>query len=217
MESIYEIIQNNPEYLVWTIAVTNFGWAMFTYFNRKSHESALVQQKHELDLDLERRKHIFELRLGQYEKYLSYLDSFGKSYQSDLVSKMHPLMASYLSEMLAASTDDEKGVAITRFSSNVISIMNQASAEYQVLRSEFQSLKFTASDALVLMIDELESLMKHSMDSAQQFTSSLPALILENDQAKITQWNQTINSQGESIQEKSAEIYEQMRNELNAI
>lgn len=94
MESIYEIIQNNPEYLVWTLAVTNFGWAMFIYFNRKSHERALVQQKHELGLDLERRKHIFELRLGQYEKYLSRLDSFGKSYQSDLVSKMQPLMAS---------------------------------------------------------------------------------------------------------------------------
>ena len=127
-----------------------------------------------MGLYLERRKHIFELRLGQYEKYLSRLDSFGKSYQSDLVSKMQPLMASYLSEMLAASTDDEKGIAITRFSFNVVGIMNEASAEYQVLRSESQSLKLTASDALVLMTDELESLMKHSMDSALQFTSSLP-------------------------------------------
>lgn len=119
--------------------------------------------------------------------------------------------------MLAASTDDEKGIAITRFSFNVVGIMNEASAEYQVLRSESQSLKLTASDALFLMTDELESLMKHSMDSALQFTSSLPALILENDQARITQWNQTINSHGESIQEKSAEIYAQMRKELNAI
>ncbi|WP_370300223.1 hypothetical protein [Abyssibacter sp.] len=217
MEAIYELIQANPGYFAWALGLTNVGWGAFVYFNSQSHQRALADKQHELDLDLERRKHIFELRLSQYEKHLSKLDSFGKSYQSEMLSKMQPFMAEYFQEMLSAQDDGEKDAAITRFSTNIMSLMNDASAEYHVLKSESQSLKLTASDALVELMEELESLMKESMDSAGDFVKAFPQLILACDQLGMKEKQSALEAQGQLIQAKSAEMQAKMRKELNEI
>lgn len=217
MTTVFELIQTYPVYFALMLALTNAGWIVFVYFNGQAHQRALADKQHELDLDLERRKHIFELRLSQYEKFLTKLDSFGKSYQSEMLSKMEPFITEYLQVMLNSETDQERNAAIGQFSTNVMSMMNDASSEYHVLRSESQTLKLTASDTLVALMEELEILLKHSMDYSNQFISDLPQMIINGDSDTMETKQQELAEQGRLIQEKSAQMQSQMRKELHEI
>jgi hypothetical protein len=217
MTTIFELIQDNPGYFALILALTNAGWIVFAYFNSQAHQRALADQQHELDLDLERRKHIFELRLSQYENFLKKLDSFGKNYQSDLLSKMEPFTSEFLQVMLSSNTDQERNAAIGQFSTNVMSMMNDASSEYHVLRSESQTLKLTASDTLVALMEELEVLLKDSMEYSSQFISDLPQLIIDGDSDTMGNKQRDLAEQGRLIQEKSALMQSQMRKELHEI
>ncbi|MBT0027215.1 hypothetical protein J4H29_21070 [Vibrio alginolyticus] len=88
MESVYNVIQENPDYFAWVFGVVNVLWGLFVYFNKQSHDKALESLKHGLSLEAERRKKVFELKATQYEAYVSNLDAFGKKYQVDLPAKM---------------------------------------------------------------------------------------------------------------------------------
>ncbi len=61
METIYLIIKQNPEYFAWIFGLINALWLGFVYFNKKRHQRDLVSLKQALDLDLERRKKVFEM------------------------------------------------------------------------------------------------------------------------------------------------------------
>ncbi len=217
MNTIYTIIQQNPEFFVRAFGIVNVLWGAFLYFNKKRHDRELKKLEQSLNLDLERRKYIFELKISQYERYFVMLDEFGKKYQAGLLDRMQPMFKEYMNAMLAAKTDEEKNAAIGVFSTQVMELMNESSTEYLKLKAESRSLKLTASDKLILIFDALESLVKESMDSAQEFIKQLPTLIMAGNSAKMTAKQANLNKQSELIQAKSVELEHQMRSELKVI
>lgn len=50
METIYNVIQTNPEFFAWVFGLVNVLWVVFTYFNRQSHEKTLEKLKSSLQL-----------------------------------------------------------------------------------------------------------------------------------------------------------------------
>lgn len=42
MKVIYDIIQQNPAFFAWCFGLVNVLWALFTYFNKQSHDKAMV-------------------------------------------------------------------------------------------------------------------------------------------------------------------------------
>lgn len=217
MNTIYTIIQQNPEFFVWAFGIVNVLWGAFLYFNKKRHDRELKKLEHSLNLDLERRKHIFELKISQYERYFVMLDEFGKKYQTELLDRMQPMFKEYMNAMLAAKTDEEKNAAIGVFSTQVMELMNESSTEYLKLKAESRSLKLTASDKLILIFDTLESLVKGSMDSAQEFIKQLPTFIMAGNSAEMIANQANLIKQSELIQSKSVELEHQMRSELKDI
>lgn len=45
MESIYDLIQQNPELYAWAFGLVNTLWIVFIYFNRQSHERSIERLK----------------------------------------------------------------------------------------------------------------------------------------------------------------------------
>jgi hypothetical protein len=217
MNTIYTLIQQNPEFFAWVFGIVNVLWGAFLYFNKKRHDRELKKLQHSLNLDLERRKQFFELKVSQYERYVVMLDEFGRKYQTELMDRMQPMFQEYMSAMLVAKTEEAKNMAIGVFSTQVMELMNESSTEYLKLKAESRSLKLTASDRLIEIFEALETLVKESMDSAQEFIKQLPALIMSGNSAEMTAQQTAINRQAENIQTKSNELEQQMRSELKDI
>ncbi|ABG39202.1 conserved hypothetical protein [Paraglaciecola sp. T6c] len=217
MESVYLYIQQNPDYFAWIFCVLNVLWAGYVYFNKQRHDKNLKELQHSLNLDLERRKKIFELKISHYERYVKMLDEFGRKYQSELFNRMQPIFARYMAEMLDCETEVEKSAALSQFSMQVMELMSESMREYAILKSESKSLKLTASAALIKTFEELESLVEHSIESAKEFINQFPVLIMSNNQTDMQTKQGILNGQGQDIQLKSKELEQQMRIELNEI
>lgn len=218
METIYEIISNNPGYFAWAFAIVNALWAIFLLFNKQRHDRELKSIQHDLNLDLERRKKVFEIKVSQYENYVRNLDDFGRKYQSELFGKMQPIFQKYMERMLEAENDEQKKTAaISHFSLEIMDLMNEGMKQYNLLKSESRSLKLTASDSLLNIFEELEALVEYSIGQSKQFISDLPMLILSGDQEKIEIKQSLLDEQGKHIQLKSKELERQMRLELHEI
>lgn len=214
MKFIYDLIQENPGFFAWVFGIVNVLWGVFLYFNSKRHDRELKMLQHSLDIDLERRKHIFELKASQYDRYATMIDEFGKKYQTELFIRMKPMFEKSLSAMLAASDEQSKIAVITTFSAKAMEFIDESSTEYFKLKAESRSLKLTASDSLIKIFEELETLVQASMNSAHDLIRQLPMLIMSNNEKEMSKLQNELNNQGKSIQAKSSELERQMRLEL---
>lgn len=217
MESVYLYIQQNPDYFAWIFCGLNVLWAGYVYFNKKTHDKNLKEIQHSLNLDLERRKKVFELKMSHYERYVKMLDEFGRKYQSELFERMQPIFARYMAQLLDCKTEKEKIAALSQFSMKVMELMSESMREYSILKSESRSLKLTASVSLLKIFEELENLVEHSIEFAKEFINQLPILIMSNNQDDIQTKQNVLNIQGQDILFKSKELEQQMRIELKEI
>lgn len=220
MKTIYEIIQQNPEFFAWVFAVVNVLWGLFTYFNKQSHDKALVNLKHNLNLDAERRKKIFELKAAQYEAYVTNLDAFGKKHQVDMPAKMQPIFDKYLSDYLAAQEQGDKEKereVITWFSGQISGLMQEGLADVLKLQAESNSLKLTATDEMISTFSELESLTKKSMDTANEFMGKFIEIVLTQNNELSKEYQEKLRVLGEQTQATSTKLMNQMRSELTEI
>tara|TARA_R110001583_G_scaffold122895_1_gene274216 strand:+ start:876 stop:1529 length:654 start_codon:yes stop_codon:yes gene_type:complete len=217
VESVYLYIQQNPDYFAWIFFVLNVLWAGYVYFNKQRHDKNLKEIQHSLNLDLERRKKVFELKMSHYERYVKMLDEFGRKYQSELFERMQPIFTRYMAQMSDCKAEEEKSAALSQFSMQAMELMSESKKEYSILKSESRSLKLTASAALIKIFEELENLVENSIESAKEFINQLPVLIMSNNQTDMQTKRGILNVQGQDIQLKSRELEQQMRIELNEI
>lgn len=220
MEGIYKIIQGNPEFFAWIFGLINVLWLAFTYFNRQSHERALANLAHTLKLDEDRRLKVFELKASQYESYVSNLDAFGKKHQVDLPSRMQPIMEKYLADYLNASSAEDKKAeteVISRFSSQVLALMQDASEDYYKIQAESNKIKLTATEEMGAEFEKLESLIKNSMDDSLEFMGSFTQMVMSKNFAPAERFQERAKLQGEKIKASSKQLINLMRAELHEI
>ena len=220
MTEIYKAIQENPEFFAWVFGIVNVLWGLFTYFNKQSHDKALANLKHELNLDAERRKKIFELKVTQYETYVSDLDAFGKKHQVDMPARMQPIFDKYLSDYLAATESGDKEKEreiITWFSSQISALMQEGLEDVLKLQSESNRLKLTSTEEVITTFSELEGLTKASMDKANEFMGKFTEIVMTQNHELSQSYQTELQQLGALTQEKAQHLMRQMRSELNSI
>ena len=217
MEEILAIISKYPEYIALLFTVSNALWIVFAFFYSRSHEKKLKRIQHDLDLDVERRKKVFELKVGQYENYVNKLDEFGRGYQSELFEKMKNPIEEFFNRMLSASSDQDRKQAHSEFILKTMALLDDCSSQYYLLKSESKSLKLTASDKLLGIFEELDGLVEHSISTARDSIEKLIMLMSTNNNQEITYLQNKISQEGILIREKSKELEQQMRLDLSVI
>lgn len=220
MEFVYNVIQQNPEYSAWGFGIINVLWGLFMYFNKQSHDKALENLKYGLSLEAERRKKIFELKVSQYEAYVSNLDDFGKKHQIDLPAKMNPIFDQYFNEYLAAAqigNKDREREIICWFSSQVSNIMNSMNEDLLKLQAESNKLKLTATDQMVETFSRLEALNKKSTDKSNEFMGKFLEIILHQNHELSAKLQAELFTLGIETQATAKELMQQMRQELKTI
>ncbi|MEZ9860526.1 hypothetical protein AB4381_18855 [Vibrio splendidus] len=220
METIYSIIQDNPDYFAWVFSVVNVFWGLFAYFNKQSHDKALAKLKHELTLDADRRKKVFELKATQYEAYVENLDEFGKKHQVDMPARMQPVFDKYLNDYLAATQrgdKDQEREVITRFSSQMSSFMQEGLSDVLKLQNESNKLKLTATDEMIETFTKLEALTKLSMDKANEFMGKFTEIVFSQNNELSQQYQGELKALGDQTKNTAQKLMQQMRAELNEI
>ncbi|ENB2089763.1 hypothetical protein [Vibrio alginolyticus] len=220
MESVYNVIQENPDYFAWVFGVVNVLWGLFVYFNKQSHDKALENLKHGLSLEAERRKKVFELKATQYEAYVSNLDAFGKKYQVDLPAKMQPIIDQYFNDYLAAAQvgDKEKErEVVCWFGSKISEVMRDGMEDLMKLQAESNKLKLTATDQMIETFARLEALNKASFDKSNEFMNRLLEIVLSQNNELSAKFLSELAALGVETQATAKELMELMRQELQII
>ena len=220
MEEIFKIISEKPEYFAWTFGLINALWLGFVYFNKKRHEKELIEVKQSFDLDLERRKKVFEMKASQYEAYFRHIDAIHNRHQTDYQDVFMPIMNEFMSSYLEASSrDDETATtkATIEFSENISKLTRDGMQEMGVIESETNSLRLTASDEVASLLDEIKSIYSALFEMSGKMMSDLVQITINNDQDLANRNQAQLQELGELAKEKSAELREQMRNDLTQI
>lgn len=220
MELIYNIIKENPDYFTWVFCLINVLWGLFMYFNKQSHEKAIEKIKHDFSLDIERRRAVFELKVNQYEIYVSRLDDFGRKFQVDMREVMEPVYNKYFKDYLDASLSENKDKereVICWLNSKISEVMRSGSDDLLMLYAESNKLKLTASDEMLATFSRLEALTKATVDKSHEFMSNFLDIIINKNNDLAIKLQSELSELAIETQSTSKELMSQMRKELQSI
>ncbi|MDY6906110.1 MAG: hypothetical protein SWH61_15665 [Thermodesulfobacteriota bacterium] len=220
MEEIFKVISEKPEYFTWAFGLVNALWIGFVYFNKKRHEKELIKVKQSFNLDLERRKKVFEMKASQYEAYFRHIDAIHNRHKTDYQDVFAPIMNEFMSSYLGASSKSDKEAATAatiKFSEQISKLTRDGMQEMGVFESETNSLRLTASDEVATLLDEIKSLYTALFEASGKMMSDLVQITINNDQDLAKRNQEELYRLGELAKSKSAELREQMRNDLKQI
>ena len=220
MEELFKIISEKPEYAAWAFGLINALWLAFQYFNKKRHERELIAVKQSFDLDLERRKKVFEMKAAQYESYFRHIDSIHNKHQTDYQNVFTPIMNQFMTSYLHACDRNDEAKATTatiKFSEEISKITRDGFQELGVIESETNSLRLTASDEVAVLLDEIKDLYDQLFSISGKMMSDLVKITIENDQDLAAENQAELMRVGELAKSKAKELREQMRNDLKQI
>ena len=220
MEEIFKIISEHPQYFAWAFGLINTLWIAFVYFNKKRHERELIEVQQSFDLDLERRKKIFEMKVTQYEAYFRQIDAIHQRHQTDYQDVVVPLMNQFFSSYLEAASRNDGAAqtqATIKLTEQISKITRDGMQEAAVIKAETNSLRLTASDEVAFLLDEVATIYSALFEAANKAISDTVKITLNNDQELASKNQQELYRLGELAKSKAAALREQMRNDLKQI
>ncbi len=220
MEEIFKVISEKPDYFAWAFGLVNVLWLGFAFFNKKRHEKELIKVKQSFDLDLERRKKVFEMKASQYEAYFRHIDAIHNRHQTDYQDVFMPIINDFMSSYLEASSREDKAAetaATIKFSEKISKLARDGMQELGVIESETNSLRLTASDEVAKLLDEIKTIYSALFDASGKMMSDLVQITINNDQDLANRNQAQLQELGELAKTKSTQLREQMRNDLKQI
>lgn len=220
MEEVFKAISEKPEYFAWAFGLVNALWLCFVYFNKKKHQKELIEVKQSFDLDLERRKKVFEMKAVQYESYFRSIDEIHNRHQTDYQDVVLPIINEFNSTyMYACNNNDNQAAteATVIFAEKMGKITRDGFEELQVMRSQTNSLRLTASDKVAILLDEIQSIYEQLFEASNKIISDLVHVTLNDDQELMANNQARLTELGNLALLKSTQLREQMRIDLKEI
>ena len=220
MEQIFNFIQTKPEYFAAIFAVVNVLWGVFLYFNKIRHTRELESLKQSLNLDLERRKKVFEMKSSSYEGYFHNVDAFHAKHKNDYQDILTPLFNDFNRKFQEAESIGDKQAsteATIWFSQEIQKITFDGFHELQSLENQTNTLKLTASDEVAQILEELKQLYKQAFDISSEQISKFVEIITQENHELGNQLQAKANELGEKVKTKSEELRQCMRLDLREI
>ncbi len=218
METIYEFIQQKPQYFAWIFTAVNAFWGIFLYFNGQRHERELEQLINSLSIESERRKRVFELKTNQYEAYITLLDGLGRNHHAALSEKFAPIVQEFLSNSLDdEETPEQSRKKLEKFSSSVLQLSQEGVQDLMHVKHESSRLKLTATDEMLIIFEKLEVLIQSSIDKFHELMSNFVSLLVQGDNEEMNSRQQSLTETGTEIEKYRDRLITCMRAELQNI
>lgn len=187
---------------------------------KSQYNRELEELKKEHQLDISKRKYQYESKKETYLKFFQLLDQFTRENnvknQENLMAILDEFNRNYLH---AASQNNKKNEtnAVTVMSKKIQKLTFDASQDLIKIKQETNTIRLIASDEILYKLNLLNLAYDKSMEVSNKMMSSLPALMSNNNEAKIKEGQHDIEISAMVINQIKDEIIELMRVELNEI
>lgn len=184
-------------------------------FNRE-----LEELKKEHQLNITKRKYQYESKREAYFNFFQLLDQFTRENnvknQEHLLVILDEFNRNYLN---AASQNNKKNQtnAVTAMSKKIQKLSFDANQDLIKIKQETNTIRLIASDAILCKLDDLNLAYEISMKVSTKMMTSLPTLVLTNNQEKMKADQIEIEKSALIINQIKDEIIELMRIELDEI
>jgi len=187
---------------------------------KSQYSRELENLKKEHQLDLSKRKYQYESKKETYFKFFQLIDQFARDNNVKNQENLMPILDEFNRNYLnAASQNNKKNEtnAVTVMSKKIQKLTFDAAQDLMKIKQETNTIRLIASNEILQKLNLLNLAYDKSMEVSNKMMSSLPALMLTNDQEKIKKEQQEVEVSALVINQIKDQIIELMRSELNEI
>ena len=202
-----------------------------TYFNKRAEfkvlkeNNASLQKENEAirssyELEISKRKYLYEEKLRQYSNFFSLIDACSKEMNNRTQQQCIDAITRFYSRfLLAVDANDNvaESNAASKFQSELTQIIMDANDYLIKFRQQTNTIKLIASDEIVGFLEMFDSKMEESINFSTSCLQDIHSLILQCNVKQLEINQNRINTIGQEIVLIKNKIISLMRKELDQI
>ncbi|SNY42542.1 hypothetical protein SAMN06297280_0457 [Arsukibacterium tuosuense] len=209
--------QSLPDYYVWVFTAINLLWFALFCFSKHAANNRFHKLKHSMNLELERRRKVYELKVCDYEDYCNELDAFYLRHQNDYQTLFLPLFTEFNSRYQAADAAEDTAaasIATLWFSGEIQRVSNAGLAELQTLNKQTAGLKLSAADDILEILEEIQKLYNKLLVVSSEQMNKLVAITLSKDYEAVKFIGEELQQVGRELKTQSNLLMHAIRRDL---
>ncbi|HAW91825.1 MULTISPECIES: hypothetical protein [unclassified Arsukibacterium] len=206
-----------PEYYIWLYIVTNLLWFALFCFGKQAARNRYQRLEHSLNLELERRRKVYELKICQYEDYCHELEAFRLRHQNDYQKVFLPLFTEFNNRYQAAEAAEDTAAASLAtlwFSGEIQKVATATSTELHILDKQTAELKLSAADDVVEILLDIQQLYQNLLVVSGEQMNQLVAITLSKDYEAVKFMAEKLQQVGSQLQQSSEQLMQAIRRDL---
>jgi hypothetical protein len=206
-----------PDYYIWLFVVTNLLWFALFCFSKQAAGNRYKRLKHSLNLELERRRKVYELKVCQYEDYCHELEAFHLRHQNDYQNVFLPLFTEFSNRYQAAEAAEDTAAASLAtlwFSGEIQQISSVNNTELKALDKQTAALTLSAADDVVEILTDIQQLYQKLLVVTSEQMNRLVAITLSKDFAAIKFMGEELQQAGNDLQSHTHQLMQAIRRDL---
>jgi len=187
---------------------------------KSQYSRELEELKKEHQLDISKRKYKYESKKEAYLKFFQLLDQFTRENNVKNQDYLIPILEEFNKNYLRAASQNRKKdetSAVTVMSKKIQKLAFDSSQDLIKIKQETNTIRLIASNEILDKLDLLNLAYDKSMEVSNKMLSSLPTLMLTNNQEQMKTDQREIEISAIVINNIKDQIIELMRTELNEI
>ncbi|WP_372625827.1 hypothetical protein [Arsukibacterium sp.] len=205
------------EFDIWFLVLINLLWFALWCFSRHTSNKRFLQLKHSLNLELERRRKVYELKICQYEDYWHELEAFHLKHQNDYQNVFLPLFTEFNNRYQAAEAAQDTAAASLAtlwFSGEIQQVSSINNTELQALDKQTAVLTLSAADDVVEILLEIQQLYQALLVVSTGQMNKLVAITLSKDYQAVKFIGEELQQVGNQLQQSSQRLMQAIRQDL---
>lgn len=206
-----------PEYYIWLYIVTNLLWFALFCFGKQAASNRYHRLEHSLNLELERRRKVYELKICQYEDYCHELEAFHLRHQNDYQNVFLPLFTEFNNRYQAAEAAEDTAAASLAtlwFSGEIQQVSSVNDTELKALDKQTAALTLSAADDVVEILTDIQQRYQKLLLVTSEQMNKLVTITLSKDYEAIKDIAAELQQAGSELQEKTQLLMQAIRRDL---
>ncbi|KKO46634.1 hypothetical protein WG68_04930 [Arsukibacterium ikkense] len=206
-----------PDYYIWLFVLINLLWFALFCFAKHSSNTRLQKLQQSLDLELERRRKVYELKICRYEEYCNALEDFCYRHQNDYQSVFLPLFSEFNRRYQAAEATDDTAASATAtlwFSGEVQQVTSANDIEVRTLDKLTAELTLSAADDVAEILQGLQQRYQALLVVSTEQMNNLVAITLSKNYEAVKGIGEELQQAASQLQTKSQQLMQAVRRDL---
>jgi hypothetical protein len=183
---------------------------------------AMTEEKEKVSshyqLDISKRKYMYEDKRAMYMKYFTLLDELQTEANKIALAEVLPAINNFMEMHLSAGEDENELILatneLTKAANNAMSKMHESQMK---LKQETNSIRLFAGDLTLLALKEMETHYDYQLEKTAEMMKNMGSFIINKNQSALANQQMEQEIIAKKTMELKENIFKEMKNELNQI